>query len=149
VGEGDDDAVAGEREHRLAVDLDAQPRRAESRHPRDDDVVERDHAARRLRLQRGHERGALVDLRLAAGDPSECGRKVVAAAVGEEPHVAEVDPENRRVVRHRELERAQDGPVAAQRNHELPVRRQAAGLGARAEVDDFDADVPGPRLDEE
>ena len=63
--------------------------------------------------------------------------------------MAEVDPEYCRVARHRELERAQDRPVAAQRNHELAVCRQAAGLGARTEVEDVDADVPGPRLDEE
>jgi hypothetical protein len=65
-------------------------------------------------------------------DPSERGREVVAGAVGEESHVAKVDSEHRRVVRHRELERAQDGPVAAQRNDKVAVRRQAAGLGARA-----------------
>src|SRR5215207_5439334 len=37
-------------------------------------------------------------------------------------------------------------PSPAQRDDEPAARGQATGLGARAEADDLDADVPGPRL---
>ena len=48
---------------------------------------------------------------------------------------------------HRELERAQDRPVAAERDDELAARDEVARGGARPEVDDVEPELARPRLD--
>ena len=61
--------------------------------------------------------------------------------------MTEVDSQHRGVVRHRDLQRSQDGAVAAQRDDELAARVEAVGLGARPQVDDLEAVLRRPRLD--
>ena len=52
---------------------------------------------------------------------SSAAAEPVAPDVGEEAEVAEVDAEHGCVLRHRDPERAQDGAVAAERDHELAL----------------------------
>src|SRR3954470_19846060 len=146
-GRGHDDAVAVEGEHRLAPHRDAQARGAVAAQAPDDDVVERDDGRPALGRHRRDERGAGVDVRLAGRERVERPPEVGAVAVGQEADGPEVDAEHGRAPGHRELERAQDRPVAAQSDHEVAARGEVARLRAGAEVDDLEAQPVGPRLD--
>ena len=61
--------------------------------------------------------------------------------------MAEVDPQHGRVLGHRQLQRPQDGAIAAQRDDELTAGIDAVGLGARPQVDDLEAVPRRPRPD--
>ena len=66
---------------------------------------------------------ALLDVELARGQPSHGLADVLALALGEEPDVPEVDPEQRHGGPPRELGRPQDRPVTAEHDGQLERRQ--------------------------
>jgi hypothetical protein len=141
--------VAAQFQDRLAVDLDTEPRRAVAGAAGDDHVVEGDDRAGRVGPDRGHEGRALVDQRIAPSDAIQRRAEVVAVAVGQEAHVAEVDAEDSDLVGHRQLQRAQDRAVATERDDERAACAQSVRRGARPEVEDAHALLGCPRLHHE
>ena len=83
------------------------------------------------------------------GDGLQGRAELVPADVGEEAEVPEVDAEHGGVPAHRQLERAEDGPVAAEGDHELAAGIRAARRGARAEVDERHVVVARPDVDDD
>ena len=61
--------------------------------------------------------------------------------------MTEVDAQHGRVLGHRDLQRPQDGAVAAQRDDELAAGVDAVRRGARPQVDDLEAVPRRPRPD--